>query len=114
MTQETETGATLPEVFAWLIFGLAGGVWAIAFITAMNTYGDETPTLWMMGAGGLAAVALPPALILSGIRQLLPRLRAGAVHHADTATDDAHDGRRDAAGGEHLRGDVREPDTRDA
>lgn len=121
MTQTGKVPATAAENAAWAMFVLATIVSIIAFINFIAASADyagntEGPLAVLTIALPLAGLGLVPALLLAGIRGMLPALaaRAGAVHDADAATDDAHDGRGDSARGEHLRGDVREPDTRDA
>lgn len=113
--------ATGAENAAWTVFVLAAIVAVIAFITYMAKVreydGEPEVALVIFTASlSLAGLGLVPGLILAGIRQLLPALAlsAGAVDDADAAADNAHDGGGDAAGGEHLSGDVREPNAGDA
>lgn len=70
------TGA---EIASWVVVGLAAVAYVIAFITLGNLpYGsDESAALgWMAFAGAVVGIAAVPAIILTGIRQLIPRLRA--------------------------------------
>lgn len=115
MSEQTKTPATGAERAAWAVFGIALGIVLIAwvfYLTQLEQYDGEPEVAFavMTASLPLVGLGLVPALILTGLRQLLPA-RAGAVDHADATADDAHDGGRDAAGGEHLTGDVREPDS---
>lgn len=80
--------ATLAERVAWVI--VCGGL--VLFFVALVVFGNssdepDAPTVWMVVGGGLAAVALIPALLLTGVRQLFPlgaELRTGD-HGRDSA-----------------------------
>lgn len=114
-TPEPRISATAAEGFAWTIFAVAAivaFVAGIAFGIEQNSYygNPAVPLVWMSVGVALAGLTLVPALLLAGQRELLVQrlaLRARPVDHADTAADDAHDGRGHAAGGEHLAGDIR-------
>lgn len=115
MSEQTKTPATGAERASWAVFGIALGIVLIAwimYVIQLDQYDGEPEVAFaiMTAALPLVGLGLVPALILTGLRQLLPS-RAGTVDDADTAADDAHDGRGNAAGGEHLPGDVREPDS---
>jgi len=111
------TGPTNAEKAAWAVFAVAGliAVGSAMFLgVQLEAYDGEpeVPLAILTAALPLVGLGLVPALILAGIRQLLPRLSVGprAVHDTDTTADDSHDGREHPAGGEHLTGDVGEPD----
>lgn len=106
---------TAAEKASWVLFGIATGVVLVAWVIfrlQSESYDGEPEAAFavMIAAIPLIGLGLVPALILTGIRQLLPALRSRTVDDADAASDDAHDGGGDAAGGEDLRGDVGEPD----
>lgn len=114
MSEQTKTPATGAERASWAVFGIALGIVIVAWVTfviQMDQYdGEPEVALAIMTAAlPLVGLGLVPALILTGLRQLLP-VRSRPVDNADAAADDAHDGGGDAAGREHLPGDVREPD----
>lgn len=115
MSEHTSTPATGAERASWVVFGIAAGIFAIAYVVYMIELDDysgepEVPFGIMIAVLPLVGLGLVPALILTGLRQLLSA-RAGSVDDADATTDNAHDGRGNTAGREDLPGDVGEPDS---
>ena len=110
-----QTKATGAEKAAWVVFGVALAIvlaaWAV-YMAQLDTYGGEpeVPFAIMTAALPLVGLGLVPALILTGVRQLLAP-RAWSVDDANATADDAHDGGGDTTGGEHLSGDVGKPDS---
>lgn len=69
-----ETGITLTEATLWLVSGIAVVIYVIAFVILGNAgYGDdpEIATGWMSFAGMIAGLTIIPAIILTGLRELL-------------------------------------------
>lgn len=70
--------ATAIEIAVWVAFGIAAVVYFIAFLLIGNAgYGEdvETSSGWLAFAGSIAGITLVPAILLTGIRQLLPSQR---------------------------------------
>jgi len=73
-----QPGATPAEVVAWLLVALGVLVLVVAAFAygaeASRWSGDTTaPAAWMAAGAGIATLAVVPALVLTGIRQLLDR-----------------------------------------
>lgn len=74
----THESPTAVELGAWIAFGIAAVIYVITFVLIGNAgYDEDTTTAagWMTFAGMIAGLTLVPAIILTGIRQLLPALR---------------------------------------
>ncbi|WP_298041084.1 hypothetical protein [uncultured Microbacterium sp.] len=77
-TDTHEARVTSVEAIAWLIFGISAAVYVIAFLITVNAGYLQDTTLsegWMVFAGMIAGLSFGPAIILTGIRQLVPALR---------------------------------------
>lgn len=76
MTEQRADAPTPTEVTAWVFVGIGVVIFGFAFVTLGNmSYGDETvPAGWMAFGGAVVGIAAMPALILTGIRQLIPRI----------------------------------------
>lgn len=75
---DTQHSATPTELGAWIAFGIAAVIYVITFALIGNAgYGEDTTAAagWMTLAGTIAGLTLVPAIILTGIRQLVPALR---------------------------------------
>lgn len=73
-------GATITEMAAWWAVAVGAAVFLFAlliFSTAANSYSSDTstPLLWMIIGGSIAVAMLVPAMLLTGIRSLLPDRR---------------------------------------
>ncbi|WP_144796191.1 hypothetical protein [Microbacterium paludicola] len=71
-----DRGITLVEAIAWGIFGLGAIIYVITFVMISNArYGQDLSAAasWMSFAGAIAGSTFPAALILTGVRHLLPR-----------------------------------------
>lgn len=67
---------TVVEGATWTTALIAVAVYVIAFFVAQGADDyDLVPAGWMTFAGMIAGVTLVPAIILSGIRHLVPALR---------------------------------------
>lgn len=75
-------GVTMIEGGAWAVAGLGALVWCVAGLVLLgqsDSYDPDTltPMAWMGVGQWVAAVAVVPAILLSGIRALLPDNRIG-------------------------------------
>lgn len=72
-THDAQLKATVAERTAWVAVCVGLALLFVAFVVYGNSDGKpDAATAWMVVGGGLAAVALIPALLLTGVRQLLP------------------------------------------
>jgi hypothetical protein len=67
---------TVVEGATWTVALAAVLAYIIAFFVAKDASVDDmVPAGWLTAAGMIAGVTLAPAIILSGIRHLVPALR---------------------------------------
>lgn len=93
MSQRTH--ATVSEMTSWALFAVGAFVAIIAFLGLQGASNDpyfnvERQNVWMYTGAAIAGVAFIPAMILTGLRQLLP-----SVHAAGQRTPSAADGDTD-------------------
>ncbi|HUG50396.1 MAG TPA: hypothetical protein VLZ78_05305 [Terrimesophilobacter sp.] len=75
-TTQEPPAATIPEGATWTVAGVAVAIYVIAFFIGQNALGTDTLAVaWMTIAGMIAGVTIVPAIILTGIRHLVPALR---------------------------------------
>lgn len=75
-------GATMMEITAWTVAGIGAAIWVIAGFVLMGDSDSIRPDVagpiaWMSVGQWVAGVAVVPAILLSGIRALLPDNRIG-------------------------------------
>ncbi|GAA3948994.1 hypothetical protein [Microbacterium soli] len=75
--QRENTGSTGAEAVAWWIAGIGAGIFVIAifvfFSESSDVWGDTSgPLAWMVIGATIAGIGFVPAIILTGVRQLLP------------------------------------------
>lgn len=75
-------GATTIELLAWTVFGIGIAMWIVAsfVLAAESTTFDPDiagPTAWITLGQWIAGVTIVPAILLTGIRALLPDRRIG-------------------------------------
>lgn len=69
-----EAKITMTEAILWGVAGLAVLIYVIAYAVIGNAGYDEdttTPAGWMSFAGMIAGLTIIPAIILTGLRELL-------------------------------------------
>lgn len=98
---------TTAEAAAWVATGIAIVIYVVALVTAQGaSYDDQTPIGWMNLAGALLGITAIPAVILTGLRQLVPALRR--VSRGESKPTDGQERRgevqdvRADLGGEHA------------
>lgn len=70
-------GPTAVEITVWIIVGVAAVVWLLTMFISQNSFRPDVPLAWMGIAQWVASVTVVPAILLSGIRALLPDNRIG-------------------------------------
>lgn len=76
----TNSAATPAERTAWLIVATGLVVFFVALVTYGNAGEPAAATMWMVAGSALAFAAMIPALLLTGLRQLVSiraELRSG-------------------------------------
>lgn len=104
MTQRKR--ATGAEMTAWGVFAFGmfiAGIAYLGFLSASDdVHGDASaPFAWMIAGAALASAAFVPAIILTGLRQLVPALRG--VDEGERRSADREDGAGDR---EDVAGDI--------
>lgn len=77
----------MPEIATWFVAGASAVVYVIAGVVLGNAgYGDDTeaPAAWMTFAGTAVTVTIVPAIILTGVRYLVPALRGVRAGESET------------------------------
>lgn len=88
MNSQQTPRPTMPEIGAWSLFAVGAVVYLIALIVLGNAeYDTDTDAAlgWMTFAGGIAGIAFVPAIILTGLRYLVPAFRGVGTGESEPA-----------------------------